>query len=52
MELLETLGRRLREPHTLYLVGGSSAVVFAGIPQADPTAPSQTQTQTPHSADP
>jgi hypothetical protein len=26
--LLSALGRRLREPHTLYLVGGSSAVVF------------------------
>lgn len=27
MQLLVELGRRLRKPHTLYLVGGSSAVV-------------------------
>jgi hypothetical protein len=27
-ELLSELGRRLRAPHTLYLVGGSSAVVI------------------------
>ena len=28
LELLSELGRRLRTPHTLYLVGGSSAVVI------------------------
>lgn len=28
LELLSQLGRRLRAPHTLYLVGGSSAVVI------------------------
>jgi hypothetical protein len=28
LELLSQLGRRLRTPHTLYLVGGSSAVVI------------------------
>lgn len=27
LELLAALGRRLRAPHTLYLVGGSSAVL-------------------------
>lgn len=31
-ELLAALGRRLRAPHTLYLIGGSSAVVVGWRP--------------------
>lgn len=32
LELLAALGRRLRNPHTLYLVGGSSAVLVGWRP--------------------
>jgi hypothetical protein len=32
LELLAALGRRLRQPHTVYLVGGSSAVLVGWRP--------------------